>query len=146
MRKKVFGKKLNRNRKSRRILFLSLVKSMVLYGKITTTKARAKAVIPELDSLIGLVKDSSLASRRIALASLGNDRAVADELFARYSAMAHSRNSGYVSVSPAATRRGDNAEMVTLSWVQAPEPASKPNDKDKKDKTKKLPNKDKNKK
>src|SRR3989344_7909703 len=118
MRKKVFGKKLGRNRKSRNILFRSLAKEMISHGSIKTTKAKARAVLPELERLIGFVKDNSLVARREALGKLGNDKKAADALFKKYGALASSRNSGYVRITNLLPRRGDNAGMVRLSWVE----------------------------
>lgn len=120
MRNKVFGKKLNRNRKSRTLLFRALTKSMIEHGSIKTTRAKSKAIIPELDRLMGFVKDGSLSSRRSALAILGNDRKAADMLFDKYQKLASSRVSGFTTLTHLAPRRGDAAKMVSLSWVQMP--------------------------
>lgn len=117
MRKKVFGKKLGRNRRSRKILFRSLAKSLIMHGKITTTKAKAQALLPEAERLMGLVKKEGLAARRAALAALGNDKKVADRLFG-YKELADSRDSGFVTMTPLAVRRGDAAEMVAIEWTK----------------------------
>lgn len=117
MRKKVFGKKLNRNRKSRASLFRSLAKSMILHGNIKTTRAKAKAVQRELDRLMRLVADGSVAKRRLALSSLGNDRKATDILFEKYVVLAKSRKSGFTTLSILPNRRGDDAEMMQVSWV-----------------------------
>lgn len=118
MRKKVFGKKLGRNRKSRNILFRSLAREMILRGSIKTTKAKALAVRPFLERLIGLVKSNTLSARRAALSALGNDRESVKALFGKYANLAGSRNSGFVKLIALPTRRGDNAQIVRLSWVE----------------------------
>ena len=120
MRKKVFGRKLNRNRRSRSALFKAQMKSMILHGKIKTTKAKALALNPELDRLIGLVKKNDLAAHRAALATLGNDRKATDMLFEKYVALADSRNSGFTSMALLENRKGDDADMVSISWVELP--------------------------
>jgi large subunit ribosomal protein L17 len=56
MRKMVFGRQLSRGRKSREALFRSLSQQMVVGGKVTTTKAKAKAVQGDLERLVTLAK------------------------------------------------------------------------------------------
>ena len=119
MRKKVFGKKLNRNRRSRAALFRALAKSMILYGEIKTTKAKSLAVRPNLDKLISFVKKDDLAARRMALSKLGNERKITDTLFEKYSDLAKTRDSGFTKMSILPNRGGDNAEMRLLSWVES---------------------------
>jgi len=56
VRKRVFGKKLSRERATRGALFVSLVESLVLNKKIKTTKAKAKAISGMIDKLVTLAK------------------------------------------------------------------------------------------
>ncbi len=118
MRKKVFGKQLSRNRRSRTALFRALMKSMIVKGSIKTTKAKAQAVVGELDKLINLSRDSSIVARREVLARLGNDKDATELLFTKYQALAKSRNSGFTTWSSLGPRKGDAAPMVSISWVE----------------------------
>lgn len=120
MRKKVFGRKLNRNRRSRTALFRSLSKAMITHGSIKTTRAKAKALEPDLDRLMRLVAEGSLSSKRLALSMLANDREVTDMLFEKYADLSKSRKSGFTTMSLLPPRRGDSAEMMQISWVQMP--------------------------
>jgi large subunit ribosomal protein L17 len=70
MRKKVFGRKFSRDYGSRQALFRALMRSLILSGSIVTTKAKAKAVQPDLDALVNLAKDTSISKRRQAYAML----------------------------------------------------------------------------
>lgn len=126
MRKKVFGRTLSRNRRSRSILFRSLIKSVVRDGKIRTTKAKALAIQRELDALMSLVNENSVNARRQALALLGNDSKLTDFLFSKYLNFANSRKSGFTRISMIETRRGDNAPIVSLEWVEIPDFNEKP--------------------
>lgn len=135
MRNKVFGKKLNRNRRSRTALFRSLSKAMILNGSIKTTRAKALAVQKTLDGLMKLVAEESLRSRRDALSRLANDREATDMLFEKYASLAKSRKSGYTTIAQLTPRRGDSAEMLQVSWVPFEEP--KPAVAEKKEKVKK---------
>lgn len=118
MRKKVFGRKLNRNRRSRTALFRSLMRSMILRGSIKTTKAKAKAVVGDLDELMKLVAAGTISSRRAAFSKLGNDKEATDTLFKRYQALAKDRQSGFTNLVQIPPRRGDAASMMQISWVQ----------------------------
>ncbi len=51
----------------RKALLRSLTTELIRHGKITTTLIRAKAVRSEVDRMITLAKDGSLASRRRAM-------------------------------------------------------------------------------
>lgn len=121
MRKKVFGRKLNRNRKSRTALFRSLMKAMVVNGSIKTTRAKGLAVQKDLEKLVKYVKDDSLLAKRKALADLANDKSVTNMLFEKYKLLANSRASGFTKIALATNRKGDNAEMVQISWVEVEE-------------------------
>jgi len=74
MRKMVFGKKLSRGKKGREALLRSLVRAVVVSGKVVTTKAKAKAIVGQIDKIVTLAKKGTLDSRRRVLAYLGNDR------------------------------------------------------------------------
>jgi large subunit ribosomal protein L17 len=91
---------------------------MILHGEIKTTKAKALAVIPSLEKIITLVKKNDLAARRDALARLGNDRKTTDILFDKYASLANSRQSGFTKLTLLPNRRGDDAVMVKISWVE----------------------------
>lgn len=125
MRKMVFGRHFSRGAKARKALFRALIQALVLRGKIVTTKARAKAIIPAVDKLITLGKKGTLSARRSVLASLGNDKATTDKLFFEVIPAFKERTSGYTRITLLPTRPGDNAEMVRLEWSQVIEPKEK---------------------
>jgi large subunit ribosomal protein L17 len=120
MHKKVFGRKLSRNRRSRTALFRSLTKAIILNGRIKTTRAKALSVQRDLDKLMTLVGKESVAARRLALSYLANDRDITDMLFKKYAAATTKRKSGFTRLTTLSRRRGDNALMVSLEWVDAP--------------------------
>jgi len=134
--KKVFGRKLSRNRNSRKALYRSLVRALVLSGQIKTTQAKARAVQPEIDKIMTLVKKGDLASQKRILSKLGNDKEVYKTLYEKHALLIKDRNSGFTRLMALPERRGDNAKMVSLSFVEVSQP--KPVNKAKKEtKTKK---------
>src|SRR5258708_8000656 len=117
MFKKVFGVKLNRNTNTRKALFRSLIRSMVFSGKIETTKAKAKAIQSEIDKILGKVSDGSIASRRLVLAQLANDVETTDKLFSEVKKLTAERKSCFTRLVNLPNRKGDNALMARLEWV-----------------------------
>jgi len=117
MRNKVFGKKLSRSRKGRRALIRSLIKALIANGKITTTKAKVKAIQGQVDKLVTLGKKGTVSARRDVLAFLGNDRKTTDFFFMKQVPVFKDRTSGFTKIILLPRRRGDNAEMATLEWM-----------------------------
>jgi large subunit ribosomal protein L17 len=74
MNKRVFGRKLSRSRPSREALFASLAQSLIINGKIVTTRAKAKAVQGSVEKMVTLAKSGSIASRRKVMSNLDNKR------------------------------------------------------------------------
>jgi len=65
MRHRKKGKKLGRKAGPRKALFKSLAVNFILYGKIKTTEAKAKAIKPIVEKLITRAKDNNLANLRL---------------------------------------------------------------------------------
>lgn len=117
MIKKVFGKKLSRERASREALFASLIRAMISSGKIVTTKAKAKAVQRDLEKMVTLSKKATIQARRQALAFLDNASDVTDKLFREVADLFKSKSSGFTRIINLKPRKGDNAKMVRIEWT-----------------------------
>jgi len=100
----------------RRALLRSLATQLIRHGRITTTKARAKAVQSEVERMITLAKDGSLAARRRALGYI-YDKQLVHTLFAQVEDRYGSRKGGYTRVLRTVPRRGDNAEMAIIELL-----------------------------
>jgi len=109
-------KKLGRPADQRRALLRSLATELIRHGQITTTKTRAKAVRSEVDKIITLAKDGSLAARRRAIAYL-YDKNLVHSLFENVQERYGNRKGGYTRVLRTIRRRGDNAEMAVIELV-----------------------------
>jgi large subunit ribosomal protein L17 len=116
MRKMVFGRKFSRGRKGRIALFRSLIRAMILNGKIVTTIAKAKAIKKDLDKYITKAKKNTIAARRKVLAEMGNDREAVDALFMKVAPAFNQRNSGFSRITLLPKRKGDASKMVRLEW------------------------------
>lgn len=118
MRKMVFGRQFSRGKKGRIALLRSLVRALVLNGKITTTKAKAKAIQGQIDKYLSHAKKGSLGLRRKVLAETGNDRKTVDALFNKIAPAFGERKSGFTRIVALPPRKGDNAQMARLEWVE----------------------------
>lgn len=125
MKKRVFGRKLGRDTDSRKALLRSLVRALVLSGKVKTTKAKAKAIQGDIDRLITLAKKGGISQRRNALRKLANDREVVNNVFDKVAKVFKTRTSGFTRIIPLVARKGDLAEIVRLEWVETIETVSK---------------------
>ena len=109
------GRKFGRETDQRLALTRGLMCSLIKYQTITTTLARAKEIRRDTEKLVTLARKGGLANRRLAIARL-NDIEVAGLLF-DVIAPQIKRESGYLKIEHAGYRRGDNAEMGTISFV-----------------------------
>lgn len=100
----------------RKALLRSLATELIRHGRITTTKVRAKAVRAEVERMITLAKDGSLAARRQALGYL-YDKQLVHALFEGVPERYGDRNGGYTRILRTMRRRGDNAEMAIIELV-----------------------------
>ncbi|MFM7382410.1 MAG: 50S ribosomal protein L17 [Microcystaceae cyanobacterium] len=100
----------------RKALLRSLATELLRHGQIKTTKARAKALRAEVDHIITLAKDGSLAARRQALGYI-YDKQIVHAVFATAPERYKGRDGGYTRVVRTLRRRGDNAEMAIIELV-----------------------------
>lgn len=118
MNKKVFGRKLSRSRPAREALFASLAKALILNGKIETTRAKAKAVVPEVEKMVTLAKKADVNARRKVFGMLDNSKEAVKFLFDTVAKSFSSKNSGFTRIISLPRRHGDNAEMARLEWTE----------------------------
>lgn len=100
----------------RKALLRSLTTELIRHGQVTTTKARAKALRTEVERMITLAKDGSLASRRRAMGYI-YDKQLVHALFEEANQRYGSRNGGYTRIVRTVPRRGDNSEMAIIELV-----------------------------
>jgi len=117
MRHKVAGRNLSRPSEHRWALYRNQVTSLLAHERITTTEAKAREVRILAEKMITLGKDSSLASRREALAFITDTRVV-DKLFAEIAPGYADRSGGYTRLLKLGPRPGDNAPMVQIELVK----------------------------
>ncbi len=100
----------------RKALLRALTTEVIRHGRITTTKVRAQAVRSEVDRMITLAKDGSLASRRQAMGYV-YDKQLVHALFEQAPERYGDRQGGYTRILRTVSRRGDNSDMAILELV-----------------------------
>ena len=110
------GRKLGVTTQHRRAMFANMAAALIKHEQIVTTVPKAKELRGFVDRLITLGKKGGLANRRLAMSRLRDETQVKklfDILGKRYA----DRNGGYTRVLKAGFRRGDNAPMAVIEFV-----------------------------
>lgn len=116
MRHQKKGKTLDRKKQPRQALLRNLAVSLILYEKVKTTEAKAKAVKPLVEKLITKGKENTLANRRYLMKYLYVENAVKkvlEVLGPKYK----ERQGGYTRIVKLGRRQGDGAPVVQLELV-----------------------------
>ena len=108
--------KLGRPSDKRKALVRSVTTSLIRHGRVVVTRARARVVRGEVERMITLAKEGSLASRR-RVASYLYDKELVGQLFSKVSERYAERSGGYTRLVRTVPRRGDGAEMVAIELV-----------------------------
>ena len=111
------GRKFGRETDQRRALLRGLMCSLIKYQAITVTLARAKEMRRGTEKLVTIAKKGGLANRRLLISRLDNLEVV--DLLMDVIAPQIKRNSGYLRIERTGFRKGDHAEMATISFVDS---------------------------
>ncbi len=110
------GRKFHRERDQRKALIKGLADSLIKYESIETTLPKAKEIVPYVEKLITKAKKGDLHNRRLVIADLqtvASAHKLVDEIAPKLGA----RNSGHLRIERTRTRRGDNAQLARVSFV-----------------------------
>ncbi|OGL31533.1 50S ribosomal protein L17 [Candidatus Saccharibacteria bacterium RIFCSPHIGHO2_12_FULL_42_8] len=118
------GRKFGRERDQRKALMKGLLTSLFEHGKIETTLPKAKDLRPAAEKLITKAKRGDLSARRQVIASLSTLN-VANKLVDEIAPQIK-RDSGYLRIVKTDLRRGDNAEMAIVEFVDELKSIPKP--------------------
>lgn len=109
---------LDRKTAGRRALLANLAESLVLYEKIVTTKAKAKALRSYIEKLVSVAKKNTLAGRRTIAKKLYTNNAVKklmEVIGPRYA----ERRGGYIRIiTVSGERKGDAAEKAVIEFIK----------------------------
>ena len=89
--------------------------SLIKNQSIETTTEKAKEIRRYAERLVTIAKKGGLANRRILISRLNNIEAA--DLLMDQIAPQIKRDSGYLRIERSGNRKGDNAELATISFV-----------------------------
>jgi large subunit ribosomal protein L17 len=110
------GRKFHRERDQRNALVKGLAESLVRDESIETTLPKAKELVPYAEKLITKAKKGDLHNRRQVLAGLSTVTS-AHKLVDEIAPKLKGRDSGHLRIEKTRTRRGDNAQLARVSFV-----------------------------
>ncbi len=116
MRHRNRGRKLSRTSSHRRAMFANMAMALIKHEQITTTLPKAKELRPVVEKLVTLGKRGDLHARRQLIAFTRDEKTAAkviDVLGPRY----RERPGGYTRVLKAGFRKGDDAPMAVIEFV-----------------------------
>ena len=114
------GMKLGTDASHTKAIKRSLVRALFENDRIKTIDVRAKAIRAEVDHVITWAKKGDIASRRLAIATVG-DKDIVREVFEKAAqGMWADRNGGYTRIMKLGPRKGDGAEIVIMERVTEP--------------------------
>ena len=120
MRHSKSGRKLGRNPSHRKALLRNMAKALLIYGRITTTEAKAKTLRGVVEPLITLALKNDLHARRQAYRVLGEHSLVA-RLFDDVGPLFANGGGGYTRVVKLAIpRKGDAAPLAIIELIKQP--------------------------
>ena len=94
----------------------NMATSLIMHKRISTTLAKAKALRTYVEPIVTRSKEDTTHSRRMVFSELQNKFAVT-ELFREISPKIAERPGGYTRILKTGFRKGDNAEMCIIEFV-----------------------------
>lgn len=120
----MWNRKFGRNADHRKAMLRNLATSVIMYGKVETTYAKAMDMRSVVDELITLGKKGDLAARRQAASYIRNvvadektQQTVLQKLFNDVAPKYADRKGGYTRVVKTSVRKGDAAPMAYIELV-----------------------------
>lgn len=107
---------LGRTDAHRRALMSNMATSLIMHKRISTTLAKAKELRKYVEPLVTRSKNDTTHSRRVVFSQLQNKFAVT-ELFREIAPKIANRPGGYTRILKTGFRKGDNAEMCIIEFV-----------------------------
>ena len=110
------GRKLGRTSSHRKAMFQNMAAALLKHEQISTTLPKAKEVVPYVEKLITKAKKGDLHNRRQIIADLQTVEA-AHKLVDEMAPKMKGRTSGHLRITKTRLRRGDNAQLARVSFV-----------------------------
>ena len=109
-------RRFNRTAEHRKAMFANMSQALIKHEQIVTTLPKAKDLRPVVEKLVTLGKRGDLHARRQAIAEI-KDVQLVKKLFDVLGPRYKERHGGYCRVLKAGFRKGDNAAMAVIEFV-----------------------------
>jgi large subunit ribosomal protein L17 len=120
MRHQKHGRKLGRVRSQRRALMKTMLGSLIMREKISTTEAKAKELKSKIDRIINKAKKTEITEKKLAIVrDLGTNlpKIAVQKLTGEFLNKFKARTSGYTRVIKLGARKTDGARMAVIEFV-----------------------------
>ena len=107
---------LGRTDAHRKAMLSNMATSLIMHKRISTMLAKAKELRKFVEPIVTRSKNDTTHSRRMVFSQLRNKYAVT-ELFREISQKIATRPGGYTRILKTGFRKGDNAEMCIIEFV-----------------------------
>lgn len=107
---------LGRTDAHRKAMLSNMATSLIMHKRINTTLAKAKELRKYVEPMVTRSKNDTTHSRRMVFSLLHNKYAVT-ELFREIAPKVANRPGGYTRILKTGFRKGDNAEMCMIEFV-----------------------------
>jgi len=108
--------KFSRTNKTREAFMRSLARSLILNGRIITTRTRAKATKSYVEKLITKAKTINLSKTRTLAAGFGHDSV--EKLLKNIVPALSDRKGGYTRVINLPVRKSDSSKMAIIEIIK----------------------------
>lgn len=116
MRHRLKRKKLNMDYDRRRAVIKALLRTLLTEGKVETTLARGRYLLSLAEKTITKIRQKDLNAKR-TLFKLFQDQARVNQVVDRLSEQLPKRRGGFLRLRKIKRRRGDNAVVVRIEFV-----------------------------
>jgi large subunit ribosomal protein L17 len=121
MKHKKTGRQLSRTRSQRKALMKTMLGSLILHERITTTEAKAKEIKNNIDQVVNKAKVARTNEEK-KVATLRDLRkyipkVAMEKMVGSFGERFDSRDSGYIRIVKLEARKSDSAAMAIIEFV-----------------------------
>lgn len=117
MRHQHKGRSFGRDHDERKALIKSMVRSLIVHERITTTEAKAKELRPIMEKLVTRARTDTVSNRRLVSAKVG-DAAAVKKLFTTIAPRFKARSGGYIRIVKRAPSKTTGRTNAYIAFVE----------------------------
>jgi len=110
-------RKFGLEKSKRNALMSSLMRNLIVRGKIKTTLPKAKELRPAIEKMVTLAKKGDAATRRTVIARLDGGALETKKLFDVIAPKYKDTKGGYTRILKLGVRKSDSAELAQIEFV-----------------------------